>query len=110
MLDPDLPAVAGLGSTGLIVTARGDGAADVVSRVFAPQAGVPEDPVTGSAHCCLGPWWAGRVGAEFHAEQLSARGGRVDVQVTGERVRLAGNAVTVATGHLRGESQRDRCG
>lgn len=104
LLDPDLPAVAGLGSTGLIATARGDGDADVVSRVFAPQAGIPEDPVTGSAHCCLGPWWAGRVGAEFRAEQLSSRGGRVDVRVTGERVRLGGNAVTVATGRLRGES------
>lgn len=102
LLDPDLPAVAGLGSTGLIVTARGDGDADVVSRVFAPQAGIAEDPVTGSAHCCLGPWWAGRVGAEFHAEQLSARGGVVDVRVADERVLLGGNAVTVARGHLRG--------
>lgn len=103
LLDPDLPAVAGLGSTGLIVTARGDGDAEVVSRVFAPQAGVPEDPVTGSAHCCLGPWWAGRVGVRFRAEQLSARGGHVEIEVAGERVRLRGNAVTVAIGHLRGE-------
>lgn len=97
---PDLSAVAKLGSTGLIVTAAGDGEAAVVSRMFAPQAGIPEDPVTGSAHCCLAPWWADRVGTEFVAEQLSRRGGRVDVRLAGDRVELRGHAVTVATGEL----------
>lgn len=99
-LAPDLGAVASLGSTGLIVTAPGDGEAAVVSRVFAPQAGIAEDPVTGSAHCCLGPWWAARMGKAFVAEQLSVRGGRVDVRVSGDRVELRGHALTVATGRL----------
>lgn len=102
-LAPDLPAVAGLGSTGLIVTAAGEGESAVVSRMFAPQAGIPEDPVTGSAHCCLGPWWAPRMGTQFSAEQLSARGGRVDVRLDGDRVELRGRAVTVATGELLSE-------
>lgn len=101
-LEPDLRAVARLGSTGVIVTAAGDGdGAQVVSRVFAPQAGVPEDPVTGSAHCCLAPWWAERVGSTFVARQLSARGGSVAVALRDGRVRLSGNAVTVAAGYVR---------
>lgn len=99
-LAPDLAAVQGLEATGVIVTAPGDGEAAVVSRMFAPQAGIPEDPVTGSAHCCLGPWWADRAGKAFTAEQLSPRGGRVDVRVHGDRVEIRGHAVTVATGDL----------
>ena len=102
MLDPDPSAVAALGSTGLIVTAAGDGDdIQVVSRVFAPQAGIPEDPVTGSAHCSLGPWWVERMGQRFSAQQVSARGGRVDVRMVDDRVQLRGHAVTVAAGHLR---------
>lgn len=99
-VEPDLAAVEALGSTGLIVTAPGDGTVDVVSRMFAPQSGIPEDPVTGSAHCCLACWWAPRVGDRFTAAQLSARGGRVDVRLAGDRVELRGHAVTVARGHL----------
>ncbi|MQA03796.1 MAG: PhzF family phenazine biosynthesis isomerase [Streptosporangiales bacterium] len=99
-VEPDLAAVSALGSTGLIVTAAGDGTADVVSRMFAPQSGIPEDPVTGSAHCCLVTWWAPRVGDELTAEQLSARGGRVHVRLNGDRVELRGHAVTVARGQL----------
>lgn len=97
---PDLTAVAELGSTGLIVTAAGDGDTAVVSRMFAPQAGISEDPVTGSAHCCLAPWWADRMGTHFAAEQLSARGGWVDVRLAGDRVELRGHAVTVASGEF----------
>lgn len=102
-LTPDLTTVARLQSAGLIVTAPGDGGtggAHVVSRVFAPQSGIPEDPVTGSAHCCLAPWWASRAGDHFLADQLSARGGRVEVRDHGDRVELLGNAVTVAEGRL----------
>ncbi|PPK95208.1 PhzF family phenazine biosynthesis protein [Kineococcus xinjiangensis] len=77
------------------------GVPDAVSRVFCPRVGVPEDPVTGSAHCALGPFWAQRLGRtelEFH--QVSRRGGRLAVRVLGERVELAGRAVTVLDGEL----------
>jgi PhzF family phenazine biosynthesis protein len=74
---------------------------DFVSRFFAPGAGVDEDPVTGSAHCTLGPFWAGRLGkSSFLAWQASARGGAVQVRVEGERVKLGGRAVTVLRGQL----------
>lgn len=99
-LTPDLGAVASLGRTGLIVTGPGDGDAAVVSRVFAPQSGIPEDPVTGAAHCALAPWWADRVGSEFEAEQASRRGGRLRVRLQGDRVELVGQAITVARGRL----------
>jgi predicted PhzF superfamily epimerase YddE/YHI9 len=87
---------------GVIVTAPGEpGGADLVSRVFAPNAGIPEDPVTGSAHCQLGPWWAQRLGrSELRAEQASPRGGLLHVSVRGDRVVLAGAAVTVVEGRL----------
>lgn len=90
---------------GVIVTALGKAAAagsyDFVSRFFAPGAGVDEDPVTGSAHCTLGPYWQGRLGkSEFSAWQASARGGAVRVRVVGERVKLGGRAVTVLRGRL----------
>jgi predicted PhzF superfamily epimerase YddE/YHI9 len=74
---------------------------DFVSRFFGPRAGVPEDPVTGSAHCALGPYWQSRLGKNaFFAHQASRRGGDVRVKVEGERVKLGGNAVTVLRGEL----------
>jgi predicted PhzF superfamily epimerase YddE/YHI9 len=101
-LRPDLRALAAVPVRGIIVTARSAVPAfDFVSRFFAPASGVPEDPVTGSAHCCLGPFWAGRLGKdELRAYQASARGGVVGVRVAGQRVYLRGRAVTVLRGEL----------
>jgi len=101
-LTPDLGAVAAVDVTGVCVTAPGDRrGVDFVSRFFAPRVGIPEDPVTGSAHCALGPWWAPRLGrGELVGEQLSRRGGVVHVRVDGDRVQLAGQAVTVWRGEL----------
>jgi PhzF family phenazine biosynthesis protein len=74
---------------------------DFVSRFFAPRAGVNEDPVTWSAHCCLGPFWQRRLGKDaFLARQVSARGGDVRVRLRGDRVLLGGQAVTVLRGEL----------
>jgi predicted PhzF superfamily epimerase YddE/YHI9 len=74
-----------------------------VSRFFAPAVGVPEDPVTGSAHCCLGPWWADRLGTDdLLGRQVSQRGGTVRVRVRTDRVLLGGKAVTVLRGELYG--------
>lgn len=97
---PDMAAIARLGMRGLIVTARGDGKPhDFVSRFFAPQTGVPEDAVTGSAHCCLGPFWSDRLGrAALVGYQASARGGTVRVEVRGDRVGLVGRARVVVSG------------
>jgi predicted PhzF superfamily epimerase YddE/YHI9 len=101
-LKPNFSALRTIGVRGIIVTAQASTAGfDFVSRFFAPGAGVDEDPVTGSAHCCLGPYWAERLGkAEFMAYQASARGGVVRVRVQGERVILGGQAVTVLRGDL----------
>jgi len=95
---PDLKAVAALDCRGVIVTAAGDRPGiDCVSRFFAPQSGVPEDPVTGSAHCSLAPFWAGRIGRnELVGEQVSDRGGTVYMRCSGDRVVLGGHAVTVS--------------
>lgn len=100
-LHPDHARLARLPVRGVIVTARSDQPEfDFVSRFFAPGSGVAEDPVTGSAHCALGPYWESKLGrCEFTAYQASARGGVVKVQMTDDRVLLAGRAVTV----LRGE-------
>lgn len=103
-LAPDfkrLAAACGAGR-GVIVTARSDRPEhDFVSRFFAPAAGIDEDPVTGSAHCCLGPFWAERLGKkELRGYQASARGGTVAVRVAGPRVYLGGRAVTIARGEL----------
>jgi PhzF family phenazine biosynthesis protein len=89
---------------GIIVTARAHHSAyDFVSRFFAPRAGVPEDPVTGSAHCCLGPYWGDRLKKrDLVGYQASARGGLVRVGVRGDRVHLGGQAVTVLHGELSG--------
>lgn len=101
-LEPDFAAIRSLGMRGLIVTARSDRPEfDFVSRFFAPQSGVDEDPVTGSAHCALGPFWAERLErTALLGAQLSARGGAVGVQVRGDRVTLTGHAVTVVAGEL----------
>src|SRR5262249_50935615 len=104
-LRPDTRALAAVPVRGIIVTARSAAPAfDFVSRFFAPAAGVPEAPVTGSAHCCLGPFWARRLGKdEMTAYQASARGGVVGVRVAGQRVYLRGRAVTVLRGVLLAE-------
>lgn len=100
-LRPDLRALAAIDARGVIVTAEGD-AHDFVSRFFAPAAGVDEDPVTGSAHCALAPFWAERLGrSRLRAYQASARGGELEVEVAGDRVRLFGHAITVLSGELK---------
>ena len=102
-LNPDLPGLAACGTQGVIVTAAGDADSDFVSRYFAPAVGIPEDPVTGSAHCTLAPYWAPRFGRdEMVGHQVSARGSRVGVRVAGDRVLLSGPAVTVITGSIIG--------
>lgn len=95
---PDFPALAALGSRGVIITARGDRpGVDCVSRVFAPNVGIPEDPVTGSAHCTLGAYWSERLGTDqLVGVQASSRGGIVRMRVAGERVVLSGQAVVVS--------------
>ena len=100
-LNPDFSLLKSLGIRGTIVTSRASAAGfDFVSRFFAPSVGVNEDPVTGSAHCTLGPFWGKRLGkGDLLAYQASERGGVVRVKVAGDRVCLAGKAVTV----LRGE-------
>ena len=102
-LNPDLRRLAALPVRGVIVTARAaEGRFDFVSRFFAPAAGVDEDPVTGSAHCCLAPFWGHRLGkTEMLAYQASARGGVVRVVLRGDRVGLGGRAITVLDGELR---------
>ncbi|MED7929330.1 PhzF family phenazine biosynthesis protein [Nonomuraea sp. LP-02] len=99
-LTPDITALGAVDARGVIVTARGT-ETDFVSRFFAPKVGVPEDPVTGSAHCALSPYWSARLGrASLVGAQLSKRGGIVHVTYAGDRVHLAGNAVTVLSGTL----------
>lgn len=99
-LQPDLPALSEVECRGIIVTAGGD-ESDFVSRFFAPRVGVPEDPVTGSAHCALTPYWSKRLDkTELHAIQASARGGELFCQNLGNRVRIAGNAVLYLQGTI----------
>jgi len=99
---PDFRALAQVSVRGVMVTARAKNPEfDFVSRYFAPAAGIDEDPVTGSAHCALTPFWAGRLGKQtLRAQQLSKRGGTLEVALAGERVRVGGRAVTVFTGAL----------
>lgn len=101
-LAPDLAAVASLPAQGLVVTAAASTeGVDFVSRYFAPQAGIPEDPVTGSAHCTLAPYWAGRLGRRaLTALQVSPRGGRIWCEDRGEVVGLAGYAVEYLEGTI----------
>ena len=99
-LKPDLGRLTQLDKRAVCVTAPGE-QADFVSRYFAPKMGVPEDPVTGSAHCKLVPYWAQRLGkCELLARQLSKRGGELSCSLRGERVLIAGKAVTVMTSAL----------
>jgi PhzF family phenazine biosynthesis protein len=100
-LRPDFTALRSVGVRGVMVTAKGVGEIDVVSRFFAPGSGIDEDPVTGSAHCCLGPFWAKRLGkTRLRCFQASARGGTLHVEVAGDRVKLRGQAITVMRGEL----------
>src|SRR5262249_11113918 len=93
-LAPDLAALARLDRPGVIAPARGDGPYDCASRYFAPAKGVPEDPVTGAAHCMLAPYWADRLGkSELRAFQASRRGGEVRCRLAGDRVELEGTCV-----------------
>ena len=101
-LNPDFVGLSSLPVRGLIVTAKSDVPEyDFLSRFFAPAAGINEDPVTGSAHCALTPFWAERLGKdEMTAFQASPRGGVVKVKLAGDRVLLRGQAVTVLRGEL----------
>jgi PhzF family phenazine biosynthesis protein len=101
-LAPDMAAVARLDRPGVIVTAAGDGDYDCVSRYFAPAKGIPEDPVTGAAHCMLAPYWAARLGkSQLRAHQASRRGGEIACRVLGGRVELEGQCVF----YLEGEAE-----
>jgi len=100
-LTPDLAAIEKLASAGVIVTAEDGTAFDFVSRYFAPAKGIPEDPVTGGAHCALTPYWAERLGRDtFRAFQASRRGGELGCTLRGERVELRGDCVF----YLEGEA------
>ncbi len=102
-LAPNLSGLAEVEARGVIVTSRADAKSkyDFVSRFFAPQSGVPEDPVTGSAHCALMPYWSAKLAKqELVAYQASPRGGELRLRLAGDRVRLAGQAVTVLRGEL----------
>jgi len=105
-LAPDLGTLARVDARGVIVTSRAEqGKYDFVSRFFAPQSGVPEDPVTGSAHCALTPYWSAKLGKnELVAYQASPRGGELRVRLDGDRVHLAGQAVTVLRGELTADT------
>ena len=102
---PDLARLRQVDTRGAIVTSRSETSErDFVSRFFAPSTGINEDFVTGSAHCCLTPFWAERLGkTSLIAHQLSERGGVLRTRVAGDRVRLAGQAVTVIQGQLRAQ-------
>ena len=100
-LDPDMAKIAEFECLGVIATAPG-GDCDFVSRFFAPRGGIPEDPVTGSAHCTLIPYWAAKLGKpEMFARQVSRRGGEIYCRDEGERVRVGGQAVLVIEGTFR---------
>jgi len=98
-LSPDLAELAGLGQRAVVVTARAapSEAYDIVSRVFGPNVGIPEDPVTGSAHCALAPFWAQILGRnQLVGYQASRRGGLLKMRLDGDRVVLSGQAITVS--------------
>ena len=100
-LKPNMAALKLLNGRGVIVTAPGD-SVDLVSRFFAPRIGIAEDPVTGSAHTALAPYWAERLGKQtLTARQLSARGGSLHCRLTGERVRISGQVVPFLQGVLQ---------
>ena len=100
-LQPDFYALGRVDCRGTIITARGD-RSDFVSRFFAPRVGIPEDPVTGSAHCVLIPYWAGVLNKnDLHAFQVSRRGGELFCNYAGERVKIKGKAVLYMEGTIR---------
>jgi predicted PhzF superfamily epimerase YddE/YHI9 len=93
-LKPDMTALARLDRPGISVTAKGVGVFDFISRYFSPSKGIPEDPVTGSAHCILAPYWAEKLHkTHFRAYQASPRGGEVVCRLLGDRVELEGSCV-----------------
>ena len=107
-LAPDLSAIGGLDFSAVIVTAVAEPGQshDFVSRLFAPKVGIPEDPVTGSSHSVLGPFWADRLGrSSLVGLQASSRPGRVGVEVAGDRVTITGRATTVLDGQLTAVAQ-----
>jgi PhzF family phenazine biosynthesis protein len=101
-INPDFARLKKVEARGVIVTAAASSRGfDFVSRFFAPAVGIDEDPVTGSAHCCLGPYWSAKLGKkELTAYQASSRGGIVRVRLAGDRVLLGGRAVTILRGEL----------
>ena len=100
-LSPDFARIARLDREGLIVTAPGDGTYDFISRYFAPAKGIPEDPVTGGAHCTLTPYWAARLGkTDLRAFQASARGGEMLCRLVGDRVEMEGSCVFYLEGEI----------
>ena len=100
-LAPDMAALARVDRSGVIVTALGDGPYDFVSRYFAPAKGIPEDPVTGGAHCMLVPYWATRLRKKaLHAFQASRRGGEIICRLSGDRVELEGTCVFYMEGEV----------
>jgi PhzF family phenazine biosynthesis protein len=100
-LAPDMAAIARMDRSGVIVTARGGGSYDFISRYFAPAKGIPEDPVTGAAHTMLAPYWAPRLGkTEFRAFQASRRGGEIICRLVGDRVELEGTCVFYLEGEV----------
>ena len=105
-IKPNLEALSKIDAHAVIVTARGDNS-DFVSRFFAPEVGVPEDPVTGSAHCTLIPYWAERFGkSELFARQVSSRGGELFCELLGDRVRIGGYAALYLKGEIYIEEAR----
>lgn len=99
-IKPDFNALLNIDTHAVIVTAKGDDA-DFVSRFFAPEVGVPEDPVTGSAHCTLIPYWAEKLGkTELYARQVSARGGELFCELRGDRVKIGGEAALYLKGEI----------
>jgi predicted PhzF superfamily epimerase YddE/YHI9 len=98
--EPDYSLMKTLDAIGVIVTAKGK-SADVVSRCFYPGAGIPEDPVTGSAHCNIIPYWSGKLGkAKLFARQLSPRGGALHCELAGDRVLMSGKCVLFLKGEI----------
>jgi len=100
-LKPDFSMLGTVRARGIVITARSDNDFDFISRVFAPAVGIDEDPVTGSAHCLLGPYWSEKLGKdELVGFQASTRGGIVKMRMHGDRVSLSGQAVTTMRGTL----------
>ncbi|HVF30610.1 MAG TPA: PhzF family phenazine biosynthesis protein [Pyrinomonadaceae bacterium] len=105
-IKPDFNSLMKIDTHAVIVTARGE-TSDFVSRFFAPEVGIPEDPVTGSAHCTLIPYWAGRLGRnKLFARQVSQRGGELRCELRGDRVKIAGDAVLYLKGEIYVEVEK----